>query len=65
MRKVTSRMRRNSSAGMMANGFLKRLDAGVMIDRTQVMSDKKSRKKIQAPSVLLTARPVPLREGIK
>jgi hypothetical protein len=59
MRKV-NRSRTKSVAGMMGRGFLKRLDAGMMIDRNQVMSDHKSRKKILAPSILLKARPMPL-----
>jgi hypothetical protein len=54
------RSRAKSVAGMMGRGFLKRLDAGVMIDRNRVHSDGKSRYKIDAPSVLLKARPMPL-----
>lgn len=59
MKKI-KRSRTKSVAGMMGRGFLKRLDAGVLIDRNQVHSDGKSRHKIDAPSVLLKARPMPL-----
>ena len=59
--KPVKRGRTKSVAGMMGRGFLKRLDAGVMIDRNQVMSDRKSRKKIAAPTSLRgLVRAVPL-----
>jgi hypothetical protein len=60
LRDKQKRSRRRSVAGMMAQGFIKRLNAGIMIDRTKVHSDGKSRKKIVAPKGLL-ARPLPLK----
>ena len=47
-----NRLRNRSGSSMLAKNFLKRLDQGVVIDRTQKCTDSKSRKKIVAPDGL-------------
>jgi len=57
---TTSRMVRNGSAGLMANNFLKNLDAGLLIDRTQPSTKKNAKKRTAAPNALLKySRPRP------
>jgi hypothetical protein len=57
MRKII-RGRRASIGGLMASNFLKRLDAGVVIDRNHVSRDGVARKKIPAPPGLVRAVPL-------
>lgn len=57
---TTARMVRTGSAGIMANNFLKNLDAGLIIDRTQPTRKKCAKKRKAAPlSLMKFARPRP------
>ena len=48
----TRNTKRRAAAGRLGSNFMKRLDKGLLIDRTKVHADGKSRKTIPAPKGL-------------